>query len=104
MFLQLIIFFIPNLYIISGCNGAGKTTASYTILPEILDCSEFINADNIATELSPLNPERVAIESGRKMLKRIDELVQERVDFAIETTLSTRKLCLFDKKRTEGRI
>lgn len=30
-----------NLYIISGCNGAGKTTASYTVLPEILDCKEF---------------------------------------------------------------
>jgi len=81
---------MPNLYIISGCNGAGKTTASYTILPEILHCSEFINADNIAAELSPLNPESVAIESGRKMLERIEELVQERVDFAIETTLSTR--------------
>jgi predicted ABC-type ATPase len=81
---------MPNLYIISGCNGAGKTTASYTILPEILDCREFINADNIAAELSPLNPESVAIESGRKMLERIEELVQKRVDFAIETTLSTR--------------
>lgn len=34
-----------NLYIISGCNGAGKTTASYTVLPEILDCKEFVNAD-----------------------------------------------------------
>ncbi|WP_090560197.1 zeta toxin family protein [Pedobacter hartonius] len=81
---------MPNLYIISGCNGAGKTTASYTILPEILDCREFINADNIAAELSPLNPESVALESGRKMLKRIDELVREGIDFAIETTLSTR--------------
>ena len=37
-----------NLYIISGCNGAGKTTASYTVLPEILDCREFVNADEIA--------------------------------------------------------
>ncbi|SEB22468.1 Predicted ABC-type ATPase [Pedobacter hartonius] len=83
-------FLMPNLYIISGCNGAGKTTASYTILPEILDCREFINADNIAAELSPLNPESVALESGRKMLKRIDELVREGIDFAIETTLSTR--------------
>ena len=27
-----------KLYIIAGCNGAGKTTASFTILPEILDC------------------------------------------------------------------
>ena len=37
-----------NLYIISGCNGAGKTTASYTVLPEILKCKEFVNADEIA--------------------------------------------------------
>ena len=41
-----------NLYIISGCNGAGKTTASYTVLPEILDCKEFVNADEIARGLS----------------------------------------------------
>ncbi len=37
-----------NLYIIAGCNGAGKTTASLTILPEVLHCQEFINADEIA--------------------------------------------------------
>ena len=41
-----------NLYIISGCNGAGKTTASYTVLPEVLDCREFVNADEIARGLS----------------------------------------------------
>ena len=56
-----------NLYIISGCNGAGKTTASYTVLPEILDCKEFVNADEIARGLSPFNPESVAIEAGRLM-------------------------------------
>jgi predicted ABC-type ATPase len=42
-----------NLYIIAGCNGAGKTTASFTILPEILDCHEYVNADEIARGLSP---------------------------------------------------
>ena len=57
-----------NLYIISGCNGAGKTTASYTVLPEILDCKEFVNADEIARGLSPFNPDGVAIEAGRLML------------------------------------
>jgi predicted ABC-type ATPase len=46
----------PNLYIISGCNGAGKTTASYTVLPEMLNCQEFVNADNIAAGISPFNP------------------------------------------------
>ena len=81
---------MPNLYIISGCNGAGKTTASYTILPEILNCMEFVNADNIAAGLSPSDPESVAFESGRIMLHRIHELMSARVDFAFETTLASR--------------
>ena len=81
---------MPNLYIISGCNGAGKTTASYTILPEILNCREFVNADNIAAGLSPFNPESVALEAGRTMLLRIGELMADHADFAIETTLATR--------------
>ena len=63
-----------TLYIISGCNGAGKTTASYKVLPEILDCREYVNADEIAKGLSPFNTESVAIEAGRLMLERIDYL------------------------------
>lgn len=79
-----------NLYIISGCNGAGKTTASYSLLPEILDCREFVNADEIARGLSPFQPDKVAIEAGRIMLQRIEELLKRQYDFAFETTLSTR--------------
>ena len=79
-----------NLYIISGCNGAGKTTASFTILPEILSCREFVNADEIARGLSPFQPEKVSFEAGRIMLNRIKELLNERENFAFETTLSTR--------------
>ena len=78
------------LYIIGGCNGAGKTTASYTVLPEILECREFVNADEIAKGLSPFNPESVAIEAGRLMLLRIDDLLKTNVSFSIETTLSTK--------------
>jgi predicted ABC-type ATPase len=81
---------LPNLYIIAGCNGAGKTTASFTILPEMLNCKEFVNADSIATGLSPFNAESVAIEAGRIMLTRIDELIKARVDFAFETTLAAK--------------
>ncbi|ASU35916.1 zeta toxin family protein [Mucilaginibacter xinganensis] len=81
---------MPNLYIIAGCNGAGKTTASYTILPEMLNCKEFVNADGIAAGLSPFNPEKVAIEAGRIMLSRIDSLLDDGVDFAIETTLASK--------------
>lgn len=79
-----------HLYIISGCNGAGKTTASYTVLPEILKVEEFVNADEIARGLSPFNPDSMAIEAGRLMLKRIDELLLKGKNFAIETTLATR--------------
>lgn len=81
---------MKNLYIVSGCNGAGKTTASYTVLPEILECREFVNADEIARGLSPFNAEGVAIEAGKLMLQRIEELLKEDVTFAIETTLATR--------------
>lgn len=79
-----------NLYIISGCNGAGKTTASYTVLPEILHCKEFVNADEIARGLSPFNPENVAIEAGRLMLQRIEVLLERDETFSIETTLATK--------------
>lgn len=81
---------MPNLYIIAGCNGAGKTTASYTVLPEMLGCKEFVNADEIAKGLSPFQPETVSLEAGRIMLNRIRELLDQKVDFAFETTLSTR--------------
>ena len=89
---------MPTLYIISGCNGAGKTTASYTILPEILDCKEFVNADAIAAGLSPFQPEKVAFEAGRLMLERIEHLISLRTNFAIETTLSTKSYAQTIKK------
>lgn len=91
-----------ELYIIAGCNGAGKTTASFTILPEILDCKEFVNADEIAKGLSPFQPEKVSFEAGRIMLERITNLLESKVNFAFETTLATKsyksKIYLAKKK------
>ncbi|MCU0422953.1 MAG: zeta toxin family protein [Bacteroidia bacterium] len=89
-----------KLYIIAGCNGAGKTTASFTILPEILDCKEFVNADEIAKGLSPFQPEKVSFEAGRIMLNRINELISEHKNFAFETTLSTK---IYKSKITEAK-
>lgn len=80
----------PNLYIIAGPNGAGKTTASYTLLPEMLNCINFVNADEIARGLSPFSPGTVDVQAARIMIQRIDELLGEKADFAIETTLATR--------------
>lgn len=79
-----------HLYIIAGRNGAGKTTASMTILPKSLLVKEFVNADEIAKGLSPFNPEGVAIEAGRLMLERIKYLINKEESFSIETTLATR--------------
>ena len=55
----------PILYIIAGPNGAGKTTASMNILPDILNCRIFVNADEIAKGLNPLDPSSVNIEAGK---------------------------------------
>ncbi|RYD83592.1 MAG: zeta toxin [Sphingobacteriales bacterium] len=94
---------MPNLYIIAGCNGAGKTTASFTVLPELLNCKEFVNADEIARGLSPFQPEKVAIEAGRIMLSRISDLLSQKADFAFETTLSTRSyIRTIQKAKAEG--
>jgi len=92
---------MANLYIIAGCNGAGKTTASYTLLPDMLNCKEFVNADEIAKGLSPFQPDNVAIQSGRIMLARIKDLTNQNVDFALETTLSTRTYVQFIQEAKE---
>mgnify|MGYP002860187516 CR=1 FL=1 len=92
-----------NLYIIAGCNGAGKTTASFTILPEILGCRNFVNADEIARGLSPFNPSAVSVQAGRLMLHRIEELLIAGEDFALETTLATRSYVnLVNRARKAG--
>lgn len=94
---------MSNLYIVSGCNGAGKTTASYTVLPEMLNCKEFVNADEIAKGLSPFQPEKVAIEAGRIMLRRINDLLEQVNDFAFETTLATKSYTrLIEKAQHKG--
>jgi predicted ABC-type ATPase len=90
---------MKKLYVIAGCNGAGKTTASFTILPEILDCKEFVNADEIARGISPFQPEKAGIEAGRLMLTRIKRLLESGENFAFETTLSTRSYVQFIDRR-----
>ena len=83
---------MPRLYILAGCNGAGKTTASYTFLPEILDCHEFVNSDEFAKSFSPFDPSVASVTASRYMLKRIEYLMAQGTDFSVETTLATRSL------------
>jgi predicted ABC-type ATPase len=105
MLLQLCYFlrklFMPNLYIIAGPNGAGKTTVALKLLPDFLNCNEFVNADFIAKGLSAFNTESVAIAAGRLMLRRLNELTTQKKDFAFETTLSSKIFVPFLKECKE---
>lgn len=94
---------MPELYIIAGPNGAGKTTAAKTILPDLLHCNIFLNADEIAAELNPGNVEAAALRAARMMLEQVDNCLAEKVTFSIETTLATRSyLQLVKKAQLQG--
>lgn len=93
----------PNIYVIAGPNGAGKSTAAQTLLPQFLNCTEFVNADDIARGLSRFRPETVAFEAGRAMLSRLNTLAKQNVNFAFETTLASRSFAPWLKERqSEG--
>jgi len=93
---------MPTLYIIAGCNGAGKTTAAYHLLPHVFKAVEFVNADEIARGLSPLNPEGVAFQAGRIMLGRLDYLISQKKSIAFETTISGLSYIKFIRKAKEN--
>ncbi|MUG94262.1 AAA family ATPase [Scytonema sp. UIC 10036] len=86
---------MPSLYVIGGANGSGKTTVAMNLLPNFLECFEYVNADSIAVGLSPLNSESMAIEAGRLMIQRLRSLSESGSDFAFETTLAAKTFASF---------
>lgn len=93
----------PMCHVIAGPNGAGKTTFAMRYLPSIVACRSFINADMIAQGLSPLDTQAVQVEAGKMLLRRIDEMIARKADFAFETTLSGRGYArLFRRMRDRG--
>ena len=86
---------MPNIYIIGGPNGSGKTTVSLKLLPNFLECFEYVNADAIAAGMSQFNPESVAILAGGLMIQRLRTLSDSGTDFAFETTLAARNFARF---------
>lgn len=78
----------PLCIIIAGPNGAGKTTFAQEFLPKEAGVIHFVNADLIASGLSPLRPDIAALAAGRLFLRELDRLAKARLDFAFESTLS----------------
>jgi predicted ABC-type ATPase len=78
----------PRCIIVAGPNGAGKTTFAREFLPKEGHCPIFVNADLIASGLSPFQPEAAVIQAGRLFIEQIDTLAKEKKDFAFESTLS----------------
>lgn len=94
---------MPTCWIIAGPNGAGKTTFAMEYLPHVAHCSRFVNADLIASGLSPLAPERELLAASRLFLAEIQACIQKQEDFAFETTLAGRShLKLVHRLKAQG--
>jgi predicted ABC-type ATPase len=96
---------MPNVVILAGPNGAGKTSAAPVILRDRLRVAEFVNADVIARGLSGFSADAAAVDAGRIMLRRLDDLAKPKIDFAFESTLSgTTFLRSIDRWRVDGYV
>lgn len=81
---------MPNVVMIAGPHGSGKTTIAPALLQHVLQIDHFVNADAIAQGLSPFQPEKTAFQAGRIMLTHLHALAQSKIDFSFETTLASR--------------
>jgi predicted ABC-type ATPase len=92
----------PTLCILGGCNGAGKTTLARELLPR-LGLMRFLNADEIARGLSPLDPTLTAFKAGRLVLEEARSLISAKASFALESTLSGRaQVALIREAKAQG--
>lgn len=72
--------------ILGGPNGSGKTTFAKEYLS--LNDLPFLNADEIAAEMSPGNVADAAISAGREFIVRLKNVIDEGKGFVLESTLS----------------
>ena len=93
----------PTIYVIAGCNGAGKTTFAKQFLPHEVKCLRFLNADELARGLSPLKPSAGAVQAARLLLTQVDDCLKRRETFALESTLSGKTyIQLFQRAKQLG--
>ena len=93
----------PTIYLIGGSNGAGKTTFAKAFLPYEVRCLRFLNADEIARGLSPLDPSLAAFKAGRLLLNELHAAIAQQESFALESPLSGRTyVALLRAAREQG--
>ena len=78
----------PTLYLFAGSNGAGKTTFARAYLRQLDPVPRFLNADEIARGLSPLDPQKLAVKAGKLLLHEIQGCLESGLSFGLESTLS----------------
>lgn len=81
---------MKEIILIGGPNGAGKTTTAKILLPEYFETNAFLNADEIARELSLEDGDLVAFAASRVLIERMRALIGNARSFALETTCSGR--------------
>lgn len=79
---------MKDILLLRGPNGAGKTTASRVLLPDFFQENEFLNADEIARQIAPEDPESAALAAGRELIERMRGLILKGKSFALETNCS----------------
>lgn len=89
----------PEIHVIAGCNGAGKSSFARERLRSGL---EFINADNIARDLPLRQGETRALAAGKAALRRETALEAHRASFALETTLAGSSLAVRLRRMQAG--
>lgn len=78
----------PTIYLFAGSNGAGKTTFARAYLRQLDPIPRFLNADEIARGLSPLDPQKLAVKAGKLLLREIHDCIESGISFGLESTLS----------------
>jgi predicted ABC-type ATPase len=92
----------PNIYLIAGANGVGKTTFAREFLPKEVNCLRFMNADEVARGLSPFAPDAAALRAGRVLITEIQAALKSRDTFGWESTLSGRGHALLLREASDS--
>ena len=96
----------PRIYVLAGTNGAGKSSIAGAMLIE--EGVEYFNPDEAAELIRVTNPgitleesQSAAWDEGRRLLERA---INERLDYAFETTLGGRTIPALLEKAMEAGI